>query len=383
MRIALVVYRDDPSAGGSLRVGQLLAQYLPRLGVQAQLVVAYGPPGQIGATLPVRPQYLDAGSAMDRRAWFSTRRWFTTQRFDLVHFIDPVNWIHAATLGLPSKRVEHYHGRPIPETMSKRNNLLGILKRWTSNAAIAISEGAKQTAVRIGWMPADRVHVVYNGVDVTHFQERPTAAQARKQLGLPADVLLGGMVARLTEGNGVLEVVKVLERLPHHWHLVLVGDGPLRSAVEEQTRTANLSHRLHFTGALSDVRPAYAALDTVLFLARYQPFCLMLAEAMLCRVPIVGLQGAGEYTEAAYPLITRENAKLIPRQNPWDWNSVEPAESYDKVASAMVEAGSRSPAVLAQVDTAESWVATRFTAEQQAFHTMQAYTSILRTASRS
>jgi glycosyltransferase involved in cell wall biosynthesis len=220
-------------------------------------------------------------------------------------------------------------------------------------------------------------------VDIAHFKQRPDAAQARQQLGLPAEVPLGGMVARLTEGNGVLEAVKILERLPNDWHLVLVGDGPLRPAVEDQARRANLAHRLHFTGVLSDVRPAYAALDVVLFLARYQPFCLMLAEAMLSRVPIVGLQGAGEYTESAYPLITRENARLILRQSPWEWESVEPSESYDKVASAMVEVSSRSPAVLSQLDAAERWVATRFTAEQQAFHTMQAYTSLLGTVPRS
>jgi glycosyltransferase involved in cell wall biosynthesis len=128
----------------------------------------------------------------------------------------------------------------------------------------------------------------------------------------------------------------------------------------------NVRHRLHLPGFLADVRPAYAAMDAAVMLARYQSFCLMLAEAMLARKPIIGLQGAGEYTETQYPLITSENAILFPREKPWDAFHPEQAISYHKVANALVSITSDSALSTSMTETAYDWVASRFTATLQA-----------------
>src|SRR5262245_45444898 len=60
IRVALVAYRDDPAAGGSLRVAETLAQFLPADEVEAHLVFAYGPPGPVAARVPVPVHCLGA-----------------------------------------------------------------------------------------------------------------------------------------------------------------------------------------------------------------------------------------------------------------------------------------------------------------------------------
>lgn len=103
----------------------------------------------------------------------------------------------------------------------------------------------------------------------------------------------------------------------------------------------------------------------------------MLAEAMLARRPIVGLQGAGEYTEHQYPLITAENAKLIPREQPWNAFSLEPVESYRQVADQLMQLTNNSTRATTMKDTAHTWAITRFTAQRQADRCLELYRKLV------
>jgi glycosyltransferase involved in cell wall biosynthesis len=197
---------------------------------------------------------------------------------------------------------------------------------------------------------------------------------------LPPDATLFGQVARLVDGNACLEIFDLLRHLPERWHAVFVGDGPLRSAIVDRARDLGVSNRVHLTGPLDDVRPAYAALDLVVLLSRYQPFCLMLAEAMAAGVPVAGLQGAGEYAEPEYPLITTDNAVFIRRQRPADFASREPDENYARLAHAMTALMDDTARRHRQIEHARDWVAARFSGESQGQACLAAYRRILREA---
>lgn len=377
LKVALIVYRDDPSTGGSLRVGQVIAQNLPTYEVEVHLVFAYGGPGPISQSVSCPTHFLQATSSRDWNCWKKTRKWFKEMHFDVVHFVDCVNWIFFATVGVGGKRIDHYHGRPLLEFASVVDKLIALVKRWFNAAAIAITHGAKRTVVRNGWMSSKRVHVVYNGVNLQLFDRLPGKIEARKQLGLPEKTYLFGMIARVTTGNGVMELLDVLKRLPDQWHGVMVGDGPLRKPLLDNAQELGLADRMHATGAIGDVRPAYAALDAVVFLGRYQPFCLMLAEAMLAQVPLVGLQGAGEYTEPENPLITATNSLLFPRIDPWEFSSKETDATYDQLANAVQNVILQPDVTRKRVVEGLAWVKSRFSAKKQANECLQVYRHVL------
>jgi len=298
--------------------------------------------------------------------------------FDLIHFLELVHWLYLATWGLPAKRVVHFHGRPELHAYAGRHRALMSLHRLGTDAAVAISHGARRALGRTGWLPPSAVFVVHNAVNLEYFNDLPSLKQARIELGLPPDATLFGMVARLVTGNACLEVFDVLRHLPDSWHVVLVGDGPLRPLIAERAKALGVAARVHLTGALGDVRPAYAALDFVVLLSRYQPFCLMLAEAMAAGVPVTGLQGAGEYAEPEYPLITNSNATFIRREHPEDYDSREPDENYAKLARAMVQLHGDSARRATQVARAKEWVGERFSGESQGRVCLEVYRRILR-----
>jgi len=376
LKVALIVYRDDPSSGGALRVAQCIAQCLPADQLEVHLVFAYGNPGAIARSVTCSTHFLQAASAKDWASWKKTRKWFQEMKFDVIHFVDSVNWVLLATLGLPSKRILHFHGCPYQETMSAQDQVMSLTRRWLTDAGIAITHGAKRGVARLGWMSPAKVHVVQNGVNPQQFQDMPGKKEARQQLGLPLEANIFGEVARFSYGSGLLEILTVLKYLPESWHALLVGDGPLRSELEKQAKLQGLAHRLHMPGLLSDVRPAYAAFDVVILLARYQSFCLMLAEAMVAGVPVVGLQGAGEYTEREYPLITAENAVFFPRINPWDFDCNEPDMKYQQVAQAMQDAIKNTVETQQRVNQARDWVVNRFSANRQAHRCLEVYREV-------
>src|SRR2546422_505966 len=99
IRVAIVHYRDDATVGGSLRVGETTANNLDPARIEASLVFAYGEPGPVSEKAKVPVHHLRARSSRDLQSWFAARALFRKTRPDILHFVDPVNWLALATLG--------------------------------------------------------------------------------------------------------------------------------------------------------------------------------------------------------------------------------------------------------------------------------------------
>lgn len=373
IRVALVHYRDDATAGGSLRVGETIANNLDPARIEASLVFAYGEPGPVSEKAKVPVHHVRARSSRDLTKWLSARDLFRKIKPDIIHFVDPVNWIALATLGLGAKHIYHFHGRPIVSLMSLFDRSLMRARRHFTDGFVGITQGAMNAAIDAGFAKSECSWTVYNGVDVDAFQTLPSKAEARDTLKLPRSAKLIGQVARLVSYNGEAALLDLLPLLPEEWHAVYVGDGPFRAELAEMASKRGLEARVHFTGVLNDVRPAYAALDAVILLARYQPFCLMIAEAMAAGVPVFGLLGDGEYTEPENPLVLPENSIFVSRAQPKDYWSLESEEVIRQLAEKITEYGRSPERFCSIVGNGRRHVQTRFNARLQAESMISVY----------
>lgn len=126
---------------------------------------------------------------------------------------------------------------------------------------------------------SDRIHVVYNGINLPlPLGEKP------KNLYTPTIIT----VARLVPWKGVGALIEMLGNLPD-WHLLIVGDGPLRKSLEQQSYNNNLSERVHFTGALSSnlVLGWYQTAEVFVLNTSFESFSFQVLEAMASGIPII------------------------------------------------------------------------------------------------
>ena len=71
------------------------------------------------------------------------------------------------------------------------------------------------------------------------------------------------------------------------WHLVILNDGPLKGAVEEQICRHNLQDRIHLPGKVKDIINVFRRGDLFVLSSRYEGFPNALCEAMAGGLPVV------------------------------------------------------------------------------------------------
>ncbi|MGW0336822.1 glycosyltransferase [Streptomyces sp. NPDC003011] len=115
-------------------------------------------------------------------------------------------------------------------------------------ATVAVSPTVADRLRRWG-VPAPRIEVVPNGIDLDRFRFDPVRRlRTRRRLGLPETAYVIGGVGRLTAGKRFDVLIHALARLPRdHW-LLLVGGGPEEHALRRVAREAGVADRVLFTG---------------------------------------------------------------------------------------------------------------------------------------
>jgi len=138
-----------------------------------------------------------------------------------------------------------------------------------------------------------------NSVNHGHFagrteDYRPDREELRKQWGLKGPVIL--FVGRLTPGKGIFELLEAFERMPYPGEatLLVVGDGPAAAACRARCRSG-LRRAVCFAGFRDqEALPRfYAMADLFVLPSRYDPWGLVLNEAMAAGLPVVGTAAAG------------------------------------------------------------------------------------------
>jgi glycosyltransferase involved in cell wall biosynthesis len=107
---------------------------------------------------------------------------------------------------------------------------------------------------------AERIDSVPTGIDAKRFRPGDRDA-ARAVLKLPREKTLVGIVAALRDWKGHRFLIEALAQLPESVGLVIVGDGPMREALQADVERRAIGERVWFAGDQRDVLPWLQALD--------------------------------------------------------------------------------------------------------------------------
>ena len=155
----------------------------------------------------------------------------------------------------------------------------GVVGGVRVEAIITVSQEMRNEC--IAWFaPRNRVHVLYNGIDIEHF--RPPAPEerrhAREAFGIaPNDRVVLFFERVAYKGGAVLK--RALEALPQFRLLVTGGSREDRERFGKPPRVIAIERA-------ADARQLYWAADSLAFASDREAFGLVLIEALACELPI-------------------------------------------------------------------------------------------------
>lgn len=201
----------------------------------------------------------------------------------------------ARLLGVPTIRSRHV-ANPI-----RRHRLGRMIYGSLCDTVITTSESIRAGLIESG-IPANKIISVPTGIDVTKFSSARRSGGIRRELGIPEQAPLVGMVSVLRGDKGPDVFLAACERLlnarPDVW-CILAGDGWMRAQLD--TQHAGLAHRdrIVLAGFRRDIPELMAELDVLVLPAKIPegvPQAVLQAHA--ARVPVVATR-VGGITEVA------------------------------------------------------------------------------------
>jgi UDP-glucose:(heptosyl)LPS alpha-1,3-glucosyltransferase len=153
---------------------------------------------------------------------------------------------------------------------------------------VANSRMGKEHIILHYGIPADRIRVVYNGVDVEVFHDgvrEQWRDTVRRQYGIPADVPLFLFLASNWKRKGLDNLLRALPTEPE-CRLLVVGSKRWRRAAP-LLRRYGLTEKVILAGPTAEPWRFYAAADLFVLPTRCDPFANVCLEALACGLPVV------------------------------------------------------------------------------------------------
>jgi L-malate glycosyltransferase len=209
--------------------------------------------------------------------------------------------VTAATLGLKKQVVWHIHDLLPRHPFNSLIRTVGLLSRRTR--MIAVAQASADRFIGSFRPLKKRVTVIPNGIDLETFRPDPIAREAiRSELHLGADEPVIGIIGRLTQSKGQLELLHAFKRVVSEIPaatLLIVGAPAFNQEHEYEAllkRTVSepgTSDRVVMLGARDDVAVIMQALDLLIVNSSSEACCLVVLEAMACGVPVLATRTGG------------------------------------------------------------------------------------------
>lgn len=185
-----------------------------------------------------------------------------------------------------------------PQNRTWKGNLLMKLLCIPSNKVIGVSPAATNYLKNKIKVSKDKVVLINNGVVIPNIVSDETKERIRQEHKLLKDEIVIGSVGRMNSDahkrfSDLIQAFSILAIKNKKIKLVLVGDGPEKSNYEALVIKLGIQNQVVFAGYQNEIGAYYAVFDIFCLVSAYEAFGLVLAEAMLHKLPVVATNVGG------------------------------------------------------------------------------------------
>jgi len=197
--------------------------------------------------------------------------------------------------GVP-RRIHAEHGRGVDERLGKHRkyNFLRYAMAPLIETFITVSDDLAVWLSRTVGISGKKIKVIRNGIDIDRFRPQAPVAQ------LAGASFVIGTIGRLdaikAQSDLIDAYILLRARLCDHapaLSLVIVGEGPLKNALEEKIRAAGLNDSVTMAGVAADVTALLNSFTVFVLPSLSEALPITLLEAMASGIPVVATNVGG------------------------------------------------------------------------------------------
>jgi starch synthase len=169
-----------------------------------------------------------------------------------------------------------------------------------ADAVIAVSSGTKEDILRAYPVDPEKIHVIYNGIDLQQYQ-RTSDISALKNHGVDPAVPYVLFVGRITRQKGVTHLVDAIRYLPPNIQVVLCAGAPDTPEIAQELQLKVQEARAYNPRVIW-IDKMLSKLEAIQFYSHatvfccpsvYEPFGIINLEAMACQAAVVASATGG------------------------------------------------------------------------------------------
>jgi len=245
------------------------------------------------------------------------------------------------------------------------------LDRWTDPLVtrhVCVSRAVADFSVAAG-LPQEKLQIIPNGVDAALFQRIPPADLS--PWGVPPEALTLCAVGRLDPQKGFVNLIDAFSRIARDRadaHLLIIGDGPLKSVLEQAVQNSPAGSRIHLLGRREDVPALLKASRLFVLPSIWEGMPNVVLEAAAAGIPIVAtdVEGVSE--------ILGERRSDIRFERGW---RAEPADVHS-LAKALEDAMSDEQQACRIASVAQAAIRSEFTWDAMVSRYSRLYEDLLK-----
>ena len=230
-------------------------------------------------------------------------------------------WTIVPALKLAGSKAKLFLTKHMGSGVSKKDLAHSYLYKRV-NGIFAVSEYIKRSVLETCPVKPQKVSVLHDGIIPVKFNKSLyNIPEIKKNLNIPADKIVIGIIGRITPGKGheqFLEAAKIIKekKLKDIFFLVVgsagKGEEKYEDEIKEMSSRLGLNNDILFTGFRNDIPEMLSVMDILAFPSHLESFGITLLEAMAMELPVAASDNAG----IVDIVIEGETGFLVPVKNP-------------------------------------------------------------------